>query len=381
MNTPKMPSHQPRSALARVLAPFAPFAFAALAPLGLFVACQAAPDVTSAEVLTATACPSGYPCTKFANGVSLVTVEGCVADDVSHPRADLSVDFRLTAGSWIDPKPANASDSSVRVPVSARCARATFRTPLEPGSVHVQAQLADASGLLPYEQPIEIAIEPEPLDGLQLSSALGYLPAAAGTMTLTAQLFGKLGRPSNGTRVEFQIVSASPNAALPRLVPARADVSGGVDPTTLLVPDTAESITIRAIATPPAGVLASTPPAVTAQLTLTKQPLPASLSVLPATTDFGTITVGTVSATTTYTVTNALGAAAAGPLDFQLAGSGDFALETGGTCASGATLAGGTSCTLMVHYKPSSTGARSATLVITGAPGTSATATMSGTGI
>jgi hypothetical protein len=379
MSTPKMPSlRSPRSALARSLLPVA---IAALAPLGLLVACQAAPDATSAEVLTASACPSGYPCSKFANGVSLVTVEGCVADDVSHPRADLSVDFRLTAGAWIDPKPASANDSSVRVPVSARCARATFRAPYEPGSVHVQAQLADSTGLLPYERPIEIPIEPEVLDGLQLTAPLGYLPAAAGTMTLTAQLFGKLGRPSNGTRVEFQIVSVSPNAALPRLIPARADVSGGVDPTTLLVPDTADSITIRAIATPPAGVVASTPPAVTAQLTLTKQPLPASLSILPASTDFGTIAVGTISATTTYTVTNALGAAAAGPLDFQLAGSGDFVLETGGTCASGATLAGGSSCTLLVHYRPSSAGARSATLVITGAPGTSATATMSGTGI
>lgn len=378
MNTPKIRSlRSPRSALA----PFVPLAFAALAPLGIFVACQASPDATSADVLTASACPSGYPCSRFANGISLVTVEGCVADDVSHPRADLSVDFRLTAGTWIDPKPASAGDSSVRVPVSARCARATFRTSFEPGSVHVQAQLADAAGLMPFERPIELAIEPEIIDGMQLTSPLGYLPAAAGTMSLTAQLFGKLGRPSNGTRVEFQIVSVSPNAALPRLIPARADVSGGVDPTTLLVPDTADSITIRAIATPPAGVVASTPPAVTAQLTLTKQPLPASLSILPATSDFGTITVGTISATTTYTVTNALGAAAAGPLDFQLAGSGDFVLETGGTCASGSTLAGGTSCTLLIHYRPSSVGARSATLVITGAPGTSATATMSGTGV
>lgn len=378
MNTPKMPAL--RSPLTRT---FLPFAVAVLAPLWLVASCQASPDATSAEVLTAHACPSGYPCALYANGASLVTVEGCLAENVSHPRADLAVEFRLTAGTWSDPKPANPTDASIRVPLTARCAQALFRAPYDPGKVHVVAQLADANGLMAYAQPIELLMRPQPLDALKLTTPLGYLPVSAGTLPLTAQLFSKLGRASNGTRVEFRVDTWFPTTATPRFIPDRADVTGGVDPTTVFVPDSADSVTIIAIATPPTGEDDAGAPAasVSAQLVLTKQPLPASLTVLPPSADFGSVAANSGIATTSFVVTNAVGAAQTGPMDFLVAGPPDFAVEyTSGTCVRMGTLAGGKSCTLVVQFQPKSTGIRSATLSIVGAPGTPPTATMSGTG-
>ena len=83
-------------------------------------------------------------------------------------------------------------------------------------------------------------------------------------------------------------------------------------------------------------------------------PLTASVSSL----SFGTLNVGTASASKSVTLTNNLASA----LSLSIAVSGDFA-HTGGTC--GATLAAHASCTLLVNFTPTATGAINGVVTIT----------------
>jgi hypothetical protein len=110
----------------------------------------------------------------------------------------------------------------------------------------------------------------------------------------------------------------------------------------------------------------------------------ASLSISPAIRNFGNITAGQESEVTIFTVTNN-GAGPAGTdsmLNPQITG-GDatsFALDFA-TSNCGQTLAPGASCALGVWFRPAvgSTGAKTASLNVSAAPGGTASASLSGT--
>ncbi|MGO9062976.1 MAG: choice-of-anchor D domain-containing protein [Candidatus Binataceae bacterium] len=91
----------------------------------------------------------------------------------------------------------------------------------------------------------------------------------------------------------------------------------------------------------------------------------APASVIPSSLAFGNVTKGTTSAAKTVTVTNNLSATLT-VSSISLSGSnpGDFLKST--TC--GASLAAFGSCTVSVSFKPTATGARSATLAIADSP-------------
>jgi hypothetical protein len=112
---------------------------------------------------------------------------------------------------------------------------------------------------------------------------------------------------------------------------------------------------------------------------------PAALAVSPAAGhDFGSVTQGGQSADFPFTVTNS-GGVASGTLSVALTGGSANQFQLGTDTCAGATLAanGGTSCTVNVHFQPtaSTTGAVQATLTITGTPGGTTTATVSGTAL
>ena len=86
----------------------------------------------------------------------------------------------------------------------------------------------------------------------------------------------------------------------------------------------------------------------------------------PLSLEFGSVVVGQPSATLTATVINQ-GGVPSGALTETVTG-GDFAVVTGGTCT-GAMLAAGTTCTTIVQFTPSATGALAGQLDIAGAPG------------
>jgi Pro-kumamolisin, activation domain/Abnormal spindle-like microcephaly-assoc'd, ASPM-SPD-2-Hydin len=82
------------------------------------------------------------------------------------------------------------------------------------------------------------------------------------------------------------------------------------------------------------------------------------LAASPASLSFGTLTVGTTSGAKTLTLTNNL----ASTLSLTRSTSGDFTFA-GGTC--GATLAAHASCTLLVNFTPTATGAISGVATLT----------------
>ena len=82
----------------------------------------------------------------------------------------------------------------------------------------------------------------------------------------------------------------------------------------------------------------------------------------PASLPFGSVVKGVTSAAKVVTVTNAQTAAITVSSAIGGTNPGDFA-KSATTC--GATLAGGTSCTISVTFKPTLTGARLATLIVT----------------
>jgi len=105
----------------------------------------------------------------------------------------------------------------------------------------------------------------------------------------------------------------------------------------------------------------------------------APVASLTASLSFGSVSVGTTSATQTATLSNTGSA----PLVIGTisTGSSEF-LVASGTCSAGASIAAGGSCTASIAFTPSIAGARSASLVVThNAAGGQSTASLAGTGI
>ena len=93
-----------------------------------------------------------------------------------------------------------------------------------------------------------------------------------------------------------------------------------------------------------------------------------------------TATVGTPSASQTFTITNT-GGSTTGALSTALGGSApdQFQVIPGGNGCQGTTLGASQSCTIAVRFNPSSGGSKSATLSVTAVPGGAATAVLNGT--
>ncbi|MBN8615256.1 MAG: choice-of-anchor D domain-containing protein, partial [Deltaproteobacteria bacterium] len=106
---------------------------------------------------------------------------------------------------------------------------------------------------------------------------------------------------------------------------------------------------------------------------------PAILSVTPTASDFGSVPTGATSASVEFTVTNT-GTAASGVPAISLTGvqSTQWSIFSNGCTAS---LAGGASCSVFLRFSPTTTGLKTAVLNVSGTPGGSDTADLSGTGI
>jgi hypothetical protein len=102
-----------------------------------------------------------------------------------------------------------------------------------------------------------------------------------------------------------------------------------------------------------------------------------SLSAVPASLTFGTVTPPATSAPQAVIVTNS-GTANATGLTRSNSNAAEFLAS--GSCTTVTSLAIGASCTLTVSYKPSAAGADSATYTLNGSGGSTVAITMTGTG-
>lgn len=108
---------------------------------------------------------------------------------------------------------------------------------------------------------------------------------------------------------------------------------------------------------------------------------PAALSVTPGTASFPDTTVMTTSGTiVTLNVSNT-GDQATGGLSITRSASDFTITPQTGDCASGAPLAGLSSCTVHVSFTPQASGARSGNVTVSGTPGGMAVTTFSGNGL
>lgn len=106
---------------------------------------------------------------------------------------------------------------------------------------------------------------------------------------------------------------------------------------------------------------------------------PAELSVTPAMRDFGSVGLGTTRAEVVVMVENIGGATTGAPV-LTLSGlnADEFTILDNGCVV---PLAAGETCTATLRFSPTSTGLKTATLNVTGLPGGTDTAELSGTGI
>jgi len=106
-------------------------------------------------------------------------------------------------------------------------------------------------------------------------------------------------------------------------------------------------------------------------------PTPPKLTISPATSAFGTGTVGVTSAGATFTITNT-GQASSGVLAASLSNNADFLIQSN-TCT---ILAGGANCQVVAAFKPASSGAKTSVLQVASAEAqVGVTATLDGNGV
>lgn len=108
---------------------------------------------------------------------------------------------------------------------------------------------------------------------------------------------------------------------------------------------------------------------------------PGAISVTPASVPFGSIVINTTQ-DQLVTLKNE-GGAETGAMTFTTEGSNgaEFSVVNGGTCVSGAKLAAGAMCTLMLRWAPLTPGVKTASFVVNASPGGPGVATLSGTAL
>ena len=102
------------------------------------------------------------------------------------------------------------------------------------------------------------------------------------------------------------------------------------------------------------------------------------ISLVPSPKDYGSTQVGSPTATTQFTVENA-GSAMSGTLAVALTGANASEFGITGEDCGGTTLPDHGTCTISVRFAPTSAGAKTASLSVTGTPGGTQTSALTGT--
>jgi hypothetical protein len=255
--------------------------------------------------------------------------------------------------------------------------------------------------------------------GLSCAVTVSFAPTTTGaktaSLTVSATPGGSATRTLSGTGLQPAALAMSPvqhgfgvrasgtsGGAVPFTVTNTGEVPSGVLATSLVgddgdqfdtSSDTCDGATLAAGATcsvivsfaptttgsKVAGLQVSGGPAGTATGLLTGTgAAPAQLAVSPEPHAYGGVPTGS-SSSETFTVTNT-GGVSTGTLAASLEGPNAGQFDVVDDTCQGVTLDADESCTVEVAFAPTTTGGKSATLLVSGTPGGTASASLSGTG-
>ena len=144
-----------------------------------------------------------------------------------------------------------------------------------------------------------------------------------------------------------------------------------------------ESLTFAVSSTVTYYLRVATNIAASGPVSLTLEAVDAAAAVLeidPTSKAFGSLATGSASAGETFTVTNT-GGSSSGTLQSFLSGTNPGQFHMSADTCDGVTLAPAATCTVQVAFQPTATGAKTASLKVSGAPGGTATASLTGTGL
>lgn len=223
--------------------------------------CEPTPDVKPEDVIRLETCVDQEPCKLVADGASSVSVRACVPEAVKVRASSLDVTLQVSSGTWLAAGNDAGGNASTTSSLSGnQCVTRWFQTGTRPGVTRVTATLAG----------VEVA-ETVTLRGAPIT-AIEVLPVPqtlndTGVVALTAQLRSEgSGKPSEGTTVEFSVVSTTPGRAA-NVYPLTtvADAAGKAQATVVTAKDVT-SLTVRVTATPLATPEEPAPPSKSVEL-------------------------------------------------------------------------------------------------------------------
>jgi hypothetical protein len=222
-------------------------AFAGLFALG----CRDAAVVEASEVLRLSQCPKDSRCERVADGRSIVTVEVCLAPEVTEPAADLMANLTLSSGRWVSAQdPTDPTKLSVGLSGKG-CELPSFIAGTTAEVVRIDAEL------LGFSVQDYVRLEPAPLSSLEVIPMPPRLlaePSNEVQLSVSVRANGT-GRPSSGTRVSFSVTDRKPESAEILFYPQKTivDSATGTAETTVEILGDVQSVLIRVTATPPEG--------------------------------------------------------------------------------------------------------------------------------
>ena len=252
-----------------------------------------------------------------------------------------SGDYTVTAGA---PTPCGAS-----LPAAASCTLSVTFTPHQNGTINGALTVADGVSLTPLV--------------VALSGSGTGAPTSPLTFTPASLAYGNVAVGTSATKV-VTVKNTSASSVIISKVLASGDYSASGCVTTLAPLGTC-ALTVAFTPSTTGSIIGSI--ALVNGTTVTPEVLDASgtgilpLTLNPASVNFGNVTVGSTSGTATLTLSNNTAAA----ISIALTATGDFSAAAGGGTPCGASLAGGASCTFLVKFSPTTTGAVTGVATVT----------------
>ena len=196
----------------------------------------------ASEVLSLDVCPDGG-CDYSADGKSVVSVKVC-AVPVENRATDLKAVLTASEGSWQNADSGSPRELEVEFGQN-QCRTVGFITSTSPTDIAIEAKLGG------YTQSAKILQVPAAIESIVLTPAPATLTRdAPNTIQVSASVQTRRGVPSDGTTIEFSVVSTDPLDQFVGFYPTSPSLNeNGVATTTIVVNQGVTHVVVAATAT------------------------------------------------------------------------------------------------------------------------------------